>query len=75
MNSMVMNPAYQVFHFDSDAFPIEKKEDTTRRGIPVAHYQSCQTWKDMSFLIDYYFQSDDYKQALVFDPTYKKGIN
>ena len=72
VHSLSMNPSNEVFHFHNE-FPMRKLESTTRRGIPVDHYQSCQTWNG-NFLVDHYFQSANFTQGIIFDNTYKQVI-
>lgn len=72
VNTLAMNPSNEVFHFHNE-FKMKKLNGTTRRGIPVDHYQSCQNWNG-NFLIDHYFQSSDFTQGIIFDNTYKQVL-
>jgi hypothetical protein len=52
-----MKPANNFLHFNN-GFPHVKLDQTTWRGIPVNHFQSCQDWPELNanILIDYYFK-------------------
>ena len=56
-NGINMKPANNFLHFNN-GYPHVKLDQTTWRGIPVNHFQSCQDWPELNatYTIDYYFK-------------------
>lgn len=66
-NFLYPKPPSFALHFNNE-FPTIKLDDTTRRGIKVTRYQSCQDWPEMkaNVLVDYYFRSNDFSSSISF---------